>query len=396
MPVTFSTATHIGLVRHGNEDAALAQPPVFAVADGMGGALAGEVASGMAVKALAGYASDPGEPAADLPALVSSINEEIFQQASSDAGRSGMGTTLTAAVVADAAVDLIHVGDSRAYRLRSDRLEQLTEDHSLVGEMVRRGELTEAEALVHPQRSIITRALGVEAAVEIDSYHVELEPGDLFLLCSDGLFSMVSNEDMAAIIAGSSDLGAMAASLVEAANAGGGADNVTVVLFSPGGSVPTGAAVVDDGVGGSTDVGVHKTGEPVSGEDAAAKPKSWWKTWKALAVAGVVAIALIAAGTWYMTQQIYYLGVDDGRVAIYQGVPVDLGPLSLSSLYRKSGVLLDDLAPYEQDRILREELTSLKTAEAVMENYSDDQLLEPEAEERGGNSSATTSTGTGS
>jgi protein phosphatase len=363
MSITYATSTHIGLVRHGNEDAALAQPPLFAVADGMGGALAGDVASGIAIEALADFASRPDAGPSDLTALVTTVNREILDQANSGTGRSGMGTTLTAAIVAADAIDLVHVGDSRAYRLRGGRLEQLTEDHSLVGEMVRKGELTDAEALVHPQRSIITRALGVESEVESDSYHVELEPGDLFLLCSDGLYSMVTADAIAEILTRSSDLEAAAAALVEAANASGGADNVTVVLFSPDGSIASGTP------------GMVATSEEPGGANAAPlqeKPaaSSWLRTWKALLVVGVIAVSLILFFTWLMTQQIYYLGVDDGRVSIYRGLPVELGPLSLSSVYRQSNVELYDLEPFEQQRIMDHELTSLETAEMRLENFS--------------------------
>ncbi|MHB1382147.1 MAG: Stp1/IreP family PP2C-type Ser/Thr phosphatase, partial [Thermoleophilia bacterium] len=232
MPTTFATASHTGLVRHGNEDAAIAQPPVFAVADGMGGAQAGEVASGMAVEAIA--SSHPGD-AGQLARLVEEVNHKIFERGSGESGHAGMGTTLTAALTVDDRVDFVHVGDSRAYRLREGRLEQLSADHSLVGEMVRNGELTEAEALEHPQRSVITRALGVEGSVEIDSFSVDTAPGDLYLLCSDGLYSMVGHEAIESILRDSGDLAAAAAARVVAANGAGGEDNVTVVLFSPDG-----------------------------------------------------------------------------------------------------------------------------------------------------------------
>jgi serine/threonine protein phosphatase PrpC len=370
MPVTFATATDIGLVRQGNEDAAMAKPPVFAVADGMGGALAGEIASGMAIEALELYAAGTDTQAQDPTALLATVNEEIFNRGTSDAGRTGMGTTITAAVLTDGGVDLYHVGDSRAYRLRGGSLEQLTEDHSLVGEMVRRGEITEEAALVHPQRSIITRALGVEPTVESDSYHVDLEPGDLFLLCSDGLFSMVAPEAIKKIIAGSGSLNEAATGLITAANDGGGADNVTVVLFSPDGSMPAGNVTADEAANlqPDTEGGAGAQGD-ASGHHAGDRP--WWRGWRALAAGGVVIVVLLAASTWYMTQKIYYLGVNDGRVSIFQGLPVELGPLSLSSLYRQSDIKVGDLEPFEQERVGRQELSSLETAEVMLDNYHD-------------------------
>ena len=360
MRATFATATHSGLVRPGNEDAALAQLPVFAVADGMGGAKAGEIASGMAVAAL-----EEAQPATsdELALVAQKINRDIFEHASGDASRSGMGTTLTAALLTADRVDFVHVGDSRAYRLRGGKLEQLSADHSLVAEMVRRGDLSEEEAMEHPQRSIITRALGVDNEVELDNFSVQLDPGDLFLLCSDGLFSMVAAAGIEKILNASKDLTSAASALVEEANAGGGQDNVTVVLFCPDGTVPSGDTEAATGVTVPIPNG--------SGLDPEKEPRGRrWRSWKALAAILLVLIVVLISGSWYMSRQIFYLGVSDGRISIYQGLPFELGPLSLSSLYRQSDVLLDELAPFEQERVLRQELNSLETAEAILENYS--------------------------
>lgn len=378
MPATFTTASHTGLVRHGNEDAAIAQPPVYAVADGMGGAQAGEVASGMAVEAIA---SSRPEDAAALFRLTEAINHSIFEQATGDAGRAGMGTTLTAALTADGRVDFVHVGDSRAYRLRGGKLEQLSADHSLVGEMVRTGELTEAEALKHPQRSIITRALGVDSTVEVDSFSVETAPGDLFLLCSDGLYSMIPPVAIEAILRDSGDLSTAAASLVEAANSAGGEDNITVVIFSPDGTVPAGSEAA---------AAAEQRDRPMPAATAN-NGTTWWRRWQALAAITLALIVILSAGSWYMARQIYYLGVSDGRLSIYQGLPVELGPLSLSTLYRQSEVPFDELEPFEQDRVRRQELSSLATAEEVLENYSNQG--QPAPDQRRDTRTATTSTG---
>ena len=173
-------------------------------------------------------------PEAELAALIRAANGRIHEMAADDEERSGMGTTVTAAAVSGDSVGIAHVGDSRAYRWRGGELEQLTEDHSLVGEMLRQGKISASEAETHPQRSIITRALGIEPEVEIDTSSVDWEPGDIFLLCSDGLTSMVPDQEIAAIIGGKESLEQAAAGLVDAANTHGGRDNITVILFSPG------------------------------------------------------------------------------------------------------------------------------------------------------------------
>jgi protein phosphatase len=216
-----------------NEDAFVCEPPLFAVADGMGGARAGEVAARMAAASLEEWSGRArGEEA--VVALIVEANRRIWEQAVADPSKAGMGTTVTAALVDGAAevVAIGHVGDSRAYRLRDGVLEQLTTDHSLVAELVKSGVLTPEEAERHPQRSAITRALGTEPTVDVEAFTVAGAPGDLFLICSDGLSTMVSDDVIAdAIRAAGGDPSAAAEALVAAANERGGEDNVTVVLF---------------------------------------------------------------------------------------------------------------------------------------------------------------------
>ncbi len=219
-----------GRQRPANEDALFARAPLFAVADGMGGARAGEVASGIVVETLQEGMPDSGSEEERLVELVRDANRRIHRLARDDEKRAGMGTTLTAAYVGDGSVSFAHVGDSRAYRFRDDELEKLTHDHSLVGEMVRRGKLTEEEAEEHPQRSVITRALGPEAAVEVDSFSTPARAGDLFLLCSDGLTSMVEQQSLAGILRDASSLSEAGQGLIDAANERGGRDNITVVV----------------------------------------------------------------------------------------------------------------------------------------------------------------------
>jgi protein phosphatase len=216
-----------------NEDALVVRPPLFAVADGMGGARAGEIAARLAAEALESARADvAGEDG--VAALIEEANRRIWERSVADPATAGMGTTVTAALV-DAAGETVafgHVGDSRAYRLRDDVLEQLSTDHSLVAELVESGVLTPEEAERHPQRSAITRALGTDPAVEVSGFTVDARIDDLFLLCSDGLSVMLGDDEIAAAIEGADrDPRAAGEALVAAANAHGGEDNITVVLF---------------------------------------------------------------------------------------------------------------------------------------------------------------------
>jgi PPM family protein phosphatase len=228
--------TDPGKKRRRNEDSYVIDPPLFAVADGMGGAQAGEVASQLAAAALRDGNGGSGDAQEQVVSLIQEANRRVWQRANEDAAASGMGTTVTAAIVdPDGRVTFGHVGDSRAYVLRGEKLEQLTEDHSLVAELVRRGELSPEEAESHPQRSVITRALGTDPDVDVDTFSVQATPGDVFLICSDGLSSMIDDETMRRAIADNrADLDGAARALVNAANRGGGEDNITAILFEVG------------------------------------------------------------------------------------------------------------------------------------------------------------------
>ena len=227
--------SHPGRRRRHNEDSYVIQPPLFAVADGMGGAKAGEVASGLAAAAVQESGNDGENGEARVAALIEEANRRVFRRATEDRDASGMGTTMTVALVEDDQVAIGHVGDSRAYLIRGGELEQLTDDHSLVAELVRSGKLTPEEAESHPQRSVITRALGTEADVDVDTFSVEASPGDLFLLCSDGLTTMVDDQTILdAVEQHRANLPEAAKALVNAANRGGGEDNITVVFFEVG------------------------------------------------------------------------------------------------------------------------------------------------------------------
>jgi protein phosphatase len=228
--------TDPGRKRRLNEDAYVVEPPLFAVADGIGGAQAGEVASGLTVAALReGEGEGQGAGEQHLTDLIQEANRRVYERANEDATAAGMGTTVTVALVEDGVVSIGHVGDSRAYLIRDGRLEQLTDDHTLVAELVRSGRLSPDEADVHPQRSVITRAIGTDPDVDVDTLRVETKPGDLFMLCSDGLSDMVSDSQILSIIEESRDnLKGAAQALVRAANKGGGDDNITVIFFEVG------------------------------------------------------------------------------------------------------------------------------------------------------------------
>jgi serine/threonine protein phosphatase PrpC len=224
--------TNTGRKRRRNEDNFVRKPPLFAVADGMGGAQAGEVASSLAAAALEESATGPEGGEEHVVELIQEANRRVHERATHDAAASGMGTTITVALVGnDGCVTIGHVGDSRAYVLRDGELEQLTEDHSLVAGLVRMGTITPAEAEDHPQRSVILRAVGVERHVEVDVDEHETASGDVYLLCSDGLSGMVRDEVIEATLALDAPLDAIAGMLIELANASGGRDNITAVLF---------------------------------------------------------------------------------------------------------------------------------------------------------------------
>jgi protein phosphatase len=233
--VNIGVATHTGRKRRHNEDSYVVEPPMFAVADGMGGAKAGEVASGLAAAALKEPGTDGTSGEERVTQLIQEANRRVFRRANEDREASGMGTTMTVALVEDGRVVFGHVGDSRAYLIREGSIEQLTDDHSLVAELVRSGRLTPEEAEAHPQRSVITRAVGTEPDVDVDTFTIEPEVGDLFLICSDGLTDMVDDRTIIdAIERHRGDLDEAAKALVGAANRVGGEDNITVLLVEVG------------------------------------------------------------------------------------------------------------------------------------------------------------------
>jgi len=255
--------TDTGRQRRENEDSAYARAPLFVVADGMGGAQAGEVASRIAVEAFQAELPPGDSPEARLAGCAQAANRQIYEISRSEHERAGMGTTLTAVYVGDGDLAVAHVGDSRAYRFRDGELHRLTQDHSLVEELVRRGKLTEEQAAEHPQRSIITRALGIDPEVEVDTWTYPARAGDVVLLCSDGLTSMISEELIASVLGVESDLDLAGERLIAEANEAGGRDNITVILVR-----------LEDAGAGTTDqptvVGLEREAGSDAGRDAGA------------------------------------------------------------------------------------------------------------------------------
>jgi PPM family protein phosphatase len=376
--------TDTGRERRTNEDNAFAQPPLFLVADGMGGARAGEVASGIVVKTFEQGLPDGSDPEAGLTALTLEANDSIHQNATADAERAGMGTTVTAAYVGDGEVSFAHVGDSRAYLFRDGRLEQLTNDHSLVGELVRRGKLTEQQAEEHPQRSVITRALGPEASVQVDRFSQPARPGDVFLLCSDGLTSMVPLPAIEEILGETDSLEDAASRLVEAANENGGRDNITVVLFRLEGVPEAGdtdadqPTVVGEKAPSAEEVSAALAAAPEAEArpsarrtaplprraEAAPPPKPRRTRRIASLLAVVTIVVLIGVGAWIGSRAVFFVGTNShGVVTIYRGVPYELpGGIHLYDTYYQSGVPAAELPADRRKRILDNRLRSKSDA----------------------------------
>lgn len=359
--------TDVGRQRSGNEDNYFEAPPLFAVADGMGGARAGEVASKLAVEVFAEERDGGDSAEALLEALAKEANRRIYDLAQKDESRAGMGCTLTSALVGDGEITIGHVGDSRAYRLRGEDFEQITRDHSLVEELVRQGKLTAEEAEVHPQRSIITRALGPEPDVEVDSYTHPAKAGDVYLLCSDGLTGMVTDERITEILLARSSLEQAAQELIDAANENGGRDNITVVLFRLGegdedaddpdtlsGRETNVTLTVDDvrAAAATTKASPTQTTKPSDARDATrvgdntmlmdaesaaaarASPPSPRRAPRrrrraVTVVILVLVISAVLAGLYVGSRQFWFVGTDDqGLLTLNRGLPYEL-PLGI-------------------------------------------------------------------
>jgi PPM family protein phosphatase len=373
--------TDTGRQRRENEDSAYVHAPVFVVADGMGGAQAGEVASRMAIETFEEGLPASGAPEARLAEIVRNANHRIYDRSRADQGRAGMGTTLTAAFLEDAHLAIAHVGDSRAYLFRDGELTRLTRDHSLVDELVRQGKLTEAQAAEHPQRSIITRALGPEPEVEVDTWTYPVRAGDVLLLCSDGLTSMISEEDVGEILGSAGSLEDAADRLIREANEAGGRDNITVVLSrfeetddaaeADHPTMVTGPGATDGARDAPAAVAVATAPPSSTGrltprrERMAGAPRQrrFVKPVAAL-VATVIVLVLIGAGGYLASRQLYFIGTNaQGIVTIYRGFPYELpAGIRLYETYTVSGVPASLVPPDRRGQFFNNQLRSQSQA----------------------------------
>ena len=381
-----AVVTDPGRRRRRNEDAYVVQPPLFAVADGMGGAQAGEIAARIAASVLRDSSGESGEAA--IVALIQEANRRVYEAAATDETQAGMGTTVTAAVVEEDAVRIGHVGDSRAYRIRDGKLEQLTDDHSLVAELVRSGKLSPEEADVHPQRSVITRVLGTDPDVDVDTFLVEAQEGDIFMLCSDGLTSMVEDKAILRLVEGRREnLDKAARALVDAANKGGGEDNITVILFEVGlelVSEDTAALpVVEEPAADDERTLTEADQVPVADGDtmfvsreeleaAGAPHRKRRGTPKVLfAVVAATSVTILAALVVWSLSRSYFVGVQaDGHVAIYQGFPWNLvGSVKLYRVRYESTVLAGQLSQTERRKLFDHDLRGYDRALGSVKAY---------------------------
>ncbi len=343
---TFGSRTDVGCVREHNEDSLVVAPPLYVVCDGMGGHAAGEVASEIAVNVIADRA--PATPdAAALGQAVEEANLAIIQAAREGVGRAGMGCTCTAAILENERLIVAQVGDSRAYLLHGGTLQQITRDHSLMADFIEAGQITPEEARVHPQRSVITRALGSDPRTQPDLFEINVNTGDRLLICSDGLTSMIEDYEIEDILNRTPDPQIAASKLVNAAIAAGGHDNVTVIVVN---------------VTGFAEVRRRKVARKT-------------KITAAVIIALLVAIFCGAAYAFnYWTTQTAFLGVQDDKVAVYRGVPGELFGATFSQIVEVTDVSVDDLQPGVANRLKTEGVRadSVEEAKDLVDTYREE------------------------
>jgi protein phosphatase len=377
----------------------MVRSPLFVVADGMGGAQAGEVASKLAVEAFRDGLPDGRQPEAALAGLAQAANNRIHELSHANAEQAGMGTTLTAVYVGERDVAIAHVGDSRAYCLRDGQLLRLTDDHSLVDELMRQGRLTPEEAVEHPQRSVITRALGIEGTVDVDTRSFTGRAGDVYLVCSDGLTTMVSEERIAEILNSTPVLHDAGEALIAEANQAGGRDNITVVLLRL--EEVSGPALADEPtLTGMPAVPPQTAAGAAAGQVAAAtateasppavaqrRPRTpgerdgrrrrRFPLRRAGAVVAVlVVLALVLAGGFLAMQSVYFIGTNKrGLVTLYQGVPFTLpGNINLYTSRYVSGVSAATMSAQQRSTLLDHSLRSEGKAASLIRSLELDQL----------------------
>jgi serine/threonine protein phosphatase PrpC len=383
-------ATDTGRQRSANEDSVFVRAPLFVIADGMGGAQAGEVASKTSVESFDRPLPE-GPPERTLKETIEGANREIHRRARQDPDLAGMGTTTTAAILDEKGEEVAigHVGDSRAYRLRRGKLERLTRDHSLVEEMRRKGQLTEAQAEDHPQRSIITRALGPEPEVEVDLQTVPALAGDVFLICSDGLTTMLDDDHIERLLARATSMPNAVRALVDEANRAGGRDNISVIAFKvvdaaepsldSEGATLIGTSAEEAGLT-ATEVRRRAAADAARqrrDDVAASRPKRRRRTVKRVAalVAALVVIGAIVFGATYGLRHVWFLGTDQaGRVALYRGVPYEL-PFGLKLYTERYAAPLqtEGLPERRQDAVTGHSLRSRSDAVKLLEEIERNQ-----------------------
>ena len=350
--ISFGSRTDIGYVRDHNEDSLIIIPPLFAVADGMGGHEAGEIASEITVNTLAELAPSHLD-AEGLTAAVEAANYNVMKAPRQGIGRDGMGTTLTAAMLEGERLLIAQVGDSRAYLLHKGHLQQITRDHSLMADLIEAGQITPEEARVHPNRSVITRAIGSDIHMRPDIYELNVDAGDRILLCSDGLSSMISNNAIESIMRRQSDAQHCADELVTAALENGGADNVTVVVAD---------------VPGFSEVREKKR---------AHKSRVFYI---GLAIALVAVIFAAGFGGYAFISNSAYLIEENGKVSVYRGTPDDFMGIKLSTLDHTTNVDVDKLQPGVANRIKEGmSVSSIDEANSLIAGY-EEELARGEAE----------------
>lgn len=350
--ISFGSRTDIGYVRDHNEDSLIIIPPLFAVADGMGGHKAGEIASEITVNTLAELAPSHLD-AEGLTAAVEAANYNVMKAPRQGIGRDGMGTTLTAAMLEGERLLIAQVGDSRAYLLHKGHLQQITRDHSLMADLIEAGQITPEEARVHPNRSVITRAIGSDIHMRPDIYELNVDAGDRILLCSDGLSSMISNNAIESIMRRQSDAQHCADELVTAALENGGADNVTVVVAD---------------VPGFSEVREKKR---------AHKSRVFYI---GLAIALVAVIFAAGFGGYAFISNSAYLIEENGKVSVYRGTPDDFMGIKLSTLDHTTNVDVDKLQPGVANRIKEGmSVSSIDEANSLIAGY-EEEIARGEAE----------------
>ena len=337
---TFGSRTDVGCVRQQNEDSLIVAPPLFVVADGMGGHAAGEVASEIAVKTISELVSAHAD-AEELGRALEQANRDIITAAVEGEGREGMGTTCTAAMLEGTRLVIAQVGDSRAYLLHDQKLSQLTRDHSLMANMIEAGQITPEEARVHPSRSVITRALGNDPDTIPDLYEINVEDGDRLMLCSDGLTSMLEDDEIQAVMNRISDPQMCADVLVDGALAAGGLDNVTVVIAN------------------------------VEGDRQKARHTVNVRT-RLTALLLILLLALCIGGAaWggsaYLHHTAYLAQSEQGTVAVYRGVPGSVLGFHYSELVKNTDIPVDELSPSAAESIKSEKGMRVDSVEAALE-----------------------------